>query len=68
LAAFQLLSTSGFELTLSGVACQTYNVQASTDLLNWIELTNLAVTAGPRLFLDQAATGLSRRSYRAVSP
>jgi len=51
--------------TLDG---QSYEVQASTNLLFWLTLTNLPAGAGTYQVFDPAAVGLPYRFYRAVAP
>ena len=54
---------------LSGVAGQTYVIQASTDLLNWISIsTNIADAAGAVSLVDSNAVAFPSRFYRAFSP
>jgi len=64
-------SAAGGALTgqLSGVSGQTYIIQASTDLLNWIPLsTNIADINGIVSLVDSNAVAYPSRYYRAFSP
>ena len=57
-------SGSGFTFNINGVAGNTYVVQASTNLVNWVPLeTNTA----PFTFLDSQANQFKQRFYRSVS-
>jgi hypothetical protein len=42
-------------------------IQASTNLVNWIALTNFVSVTGTNQFTDPAASSFSRRFYRALS-
>jgi hypothetical protein len=62
------IATTGVQLTLGGTPGQVYDVQVSTDLLNWSLLET--VTASPTGIigvLDAAAKNLPDRFYRAVA-
>ena len=56
-----------FRLRLTGVPTQTYDLQASSNLLNWLTIlrTNLASGNSVQLF-DNQATSHQLRFYRAV--
>ena len=60
-------ATNGqFQLNFLGVPGQTYVLQGSTNLLNWIPInTNLAVTNLFQL-TDPGADNFPRRCYRAL--
>ena len=54
---------------LSGVAGQTYVIEASADLIHWTALsTNLADTTGIVSLVDSNAAAYPSRFYRAYSP
>jgi hypothetical protein len=53
-------------LVLTGAANFTYQIQVSTDLANWVALTNVVNTNGTAAFTDTNAVGLSWRYYRAM--
>jgi len=55
-----------FELSLSGLTAQNYRVEASTNLLDWITLTNLTSTNGTTSFRDQQTALHKQRFYRVV--
>lgn len=65
-AAF--LFTNGFPLNIALEIGQTYRIEASTNLVNWLMLTNFTSTAGTLQFLDSAATNNARTYYRVVRP
>jgi len=44
------------------------HIQVSTDLLNWVTLTNFIGTNATISFRDAAATNYSDRFYRAATP
>jgi hypothetical protein len=51
---------------VSGLMAQSYRVEASTNLLDWITLTNLTVTNGSILLRDLQTPFHKQRFYRAV--
>jgi hypothetical protein len=57
-----------FGLTLSGPLGGQWELQASTDLQNWISLGTVMITNTRMPFIDSGATNFSQRFYRAVSP
>ena len=62
------LTTTGIQLTLAGTPNQEYDVQVSSDLLNWALLES--VTASPTgiiSVLDALAKNFPYRFYRAVA-
>jgi hypothetical protein len=46
----------------------TYRVEASTNLANWLTITNLFSSAPVIYFRDAGATNQPLRFYRAVVP
>jgi hypothetical protein len=52
-------------LQIAGGAGQRYQIEASTDLLNWTDLVTLTNTSGTVQFLDSAAATFPQRFYRA---
>ncbi len=61
--------TSGAKaVTVNGVLGDTWEIQASTNLLDWLPMTNVTITNVPMQFLDQGATSFNRRFYRGFSP
>jgi hypothetical protein len=66
--AVRLVSGGGVQLTLTGGVGQTYTVQASTNLVNWVAITNLVLATGSGQFTDYSVTNSPQRFYRAVVP
>jgi hypothetical protein len=62
------LTGGGLGLSLEGVPGLSYEVDFSTNLMNWLPLTNFGCTNWIMFFRDGAATNYSRRFYRAVAP
>ena len=58
LLVYELVGEPGFE----------YNVQASTNLLDWTGIAILANTSGMVKFFDITSTNYSKRYYRAIVP
>jgi hypothetical protein len=66
-----LLSTSGadaYAFNLIGDAGETYRIEASDDLANWTALTNFVSATGTNQFTEIAASNVTGRFYRAVTP
>jgi hypothetical protein len=57
-----------FAFSLSAPLGGQWQVQASTDLLNWTSLGTLTITNTPLPFVDTGATNFQQRFYRTVSP
>jgi hypothetical protein len=53
-------------LSLSATPDLIYRLDASTNLVDWLALTNIANPSGTIQFSDLQATNFSRRFYRAV--
>lgn len=58
----------GFRFALLGEAGRSYTIQASTNLVNWMAVTNFVSATGTNEFTDATAPNFSRRFYHAVSP
>jgi len=57
---------AGAQLTMSGSPGQVYEIQASTNLVDWVSLNTVtADPAGSIQFLDAAAADCPQRFYRA---
>jgi hypothetical protein len=65
-ASFEGLKPEGFALTLEGDFGARYEIDGSTNLLDWTMLGTITNSYGTIEFLDPDATGLDRRFYRAV--
>lgn len=57
---------AGVQLQFLGAVSQTYILQASTNLLNWMPISTSTPTASPFYWIDPAATNIPARFYRAV--
>ena len=61
------LQTNGsFRFSVTGPPGLSYEIDASSNLLDWLPLTNLISTTSQFQFTDDSATNDSRRFYRAV--
>jgi len=63
--SIKLSTFSGCRLTFDGLAGMGYSLQISTNLLDWVTLTNLPVTSATTTFIDSNATNQQRKFYRA---
>jgi hypothetical protein len=68
LGPVMILPHGEVQVALKGPDGQTYSIQASTDLSQWIDLTNVVLAHSSAQFVDQSATNHPQRFYRAVSP
>ena len=64
----QPLATNGLNFVLQVSTGLNGRIQVSTDLLDWVTLTNFVGTNATLDFLDPAATNFNNRFYRAVIP
>ncbi len=64
----QPLATNGLNFALQLSPGLNGHVQVSTDLVDWVALTNFVGTNATLNFRDAAATNFNNRFYRAVSP
>lgn len=60
------VASGGFQLALSGIAGQTFVVQASTNLVNWTPISTNVLTSTQLNWVDPAASAFTSRFYRAV--
>ncbi|HTA30937.1 MAG TPA: Ig-like domain-containing protein, partial [Candidatus Cybelea sp.] len=61
------IGSMGANLTMAGIPGQTYEIQDSTDLVHWVNLsTVVANSMGLIQYLDTAAENNPQRFYRAV--
>jgi hypothetical protein len=61
-------SASGMKVNLSGMASQTYVIEASTDLVHWTAIsTNSTDSNGLSTFIDSDSKNYSSRFYRGVA-
>ncbi len=61
-----LLSNGSVQVTFTGLAGRTYSIQASTDLMNWLTITNVTLSSTPGQFVDSAAPHFAQRFYHLV--
>jgi hypothetical protein len=54
-----------FEMQVSGLAGQSYVIQTSADLMNWIPLMTNVSVASPFTVVDPGAASYPLRFYRA---
>jgi hypothetical protein len=57
-------SSGQYELTFAGAPGLTYALEASSNLVQWVALTNLLATNGISSFLDEGAENRPLRFYR----
>jgi hypothetical protein len=57
-----------FRFNVAGEAGRTYEISASTNLLDWLTLTNLLTPGGVFQFADPTARNFPQRFYRASPP
>jgi uncharacterized delta-60 repeat protein len=60
------LGNGTFRLTFTGEAGTNYALQASSNLLDWVLVTNFVGSNSPQPLTDASTTNLSKRYYRAV--
>jgi hypothetical protein len=68
LAMEQPLVTNGLNVNLQISPGLNGHIQVSTNLVDWVTLTNFVGTNANINFLDPAATNFDQRFYRAVIP
>ncbi len=66
LGPLSLLPGGAVQVALSGQAGQSYPIQASTNLLDWLSITNVTLTNSSAQFVDPFGTTWPQRFYRAV--
>jgi formylglycine-generating enzyme required for sulfatase activity len=57
----------GFRFTVKGEFGQAYQIDASTNLVEWQPLTTITNVYGTTQFTDESATNTPRRFYRAAA-
>lgn len=65
--SLQWIQAAGFSMALRGQAQISYRVQISTNLVDWLDLTNFTAAGVLTLISDPEATNSQRRFYRAVA-
>ena len=68
LGAVRLVSGGGVQVTVTGGMGQTYTIQASTNLVNWVAITNMVLSTGSGQFIEYSVTNCPQWFYRAVLP
>ena len=61
-------ATGAWAVKLDGSLGKNYRIDASTNLVDWVLVTNLPNTVVPLYFSDSQSTNYVRRFYRAVAP
>ena len=64
----KFVNDGSFQFLLIGQTGETYTVQFSTNLTNWITLTNVSGATEPLTIQDQGASNAPVRFYRTTSP
>jgi hypothetical protein len=54
--------------SVASVPGQTYMIQASSDLINWVTVTNVTLNSTNGQFIDPTMTNYPQRFYRAAGP
>jgi hypothetical protein len=62
-----LVAPNQVRLVMSGEPGRTVTIRQSSNLVNWVVLTNLVNTNGLLQFTDPTASTAPRRFYRATS-
>jgi len=62
------MATNGLNVSLQVSHGINGTIQISSNLVNWLALTNFVGTNSPINFRDSAATNFNKRFYRAVTP
>jgi len=63
----QMLPNGGFSFLVSGVEDGSYEIEVSTDLLNWAKIGAVTTPLGATNFVDTTTPGVPWRFYRAKS-
>ena len=64
----QLSSGNGLNMVLNSLPGLNYEIEASTNLVNWVIITNFMTTNSPFFFGDPQAKNYKQRFYRAIMP
>jgi len=64
-ASIQRLANQTFQFTLSGTTGSVCRVEHSTNLSNWLLLSNVTMLSSPVTLMDSGASNQPRRFYRA---
>ena len=63
----QFLAGGSFQLAIYGNIGSEYILQASTNLLNWVAISNFTIVAVPTYIADPQAGAFQRRFYRVAT-
>ena len=63
-----LFSSGQLQLTLSAEPGRSYSIEASSNLRDWVAITNIVSTATSLQIVDPGLLAIKQRFYRAVSP
>jgi hypothetical protein len=55
-----------FTFAFGGELARRYEIQAATNLVHWVSLTQVVLTNAPAIFTDPQAAAFPRRFYRVV--
>ena len=61
------LANGQFQLMFYGQDQLHYALEASSNLVNWVSITNFTATNNPMLLIDPSASSYPKRFYRAVA-
>jgi hypothetical protein len=61
-----MVPSGGARLTITGKPGRPYSIEASTDLLHWVNLTNVTLRTPSGTFVDPSVAGYSHRFYRII--
>ncbi len=67
-SSIQPLPDGTFQLSVNGEVGRNYSILISTNLLNWMSLTNFVPTNATTYVIDTGATNFTQRFYRVVTP
>ncbi len=60
------LGNGQFRFTFTGESGTNYSLQSSSNLLDWVLVTNFTATNAPQQLTDSSAPAYAKRFYRAV--
>ncbi len=67
IAGGEFLANGSFQLAVYGSIGSQYILQASTDLHNWVAISNFTLVAAPTYVTDPQANVFQHRSYRVAT-
>ena len=68
LGQFTALSSGAVQFTLTGPANQNFQIQTSTNLANWVGLTDITLNEPSATIVIIPPTNFSQSFYRALAP